>query len=686
MSKMKFTDAVEQIRNTVDIVDVVSRHVVLKRSGHNHTGLCPFHKDKKPSFSVNRTKNIYKCFSCGEGGDAFSFLMKIEHKTFGEVIFDLAEEQNIDIERQGHNAEAAAEKKALKQLLLEVNQEASRWFQQQLNTEPAYDVRQYLERRGLSEQTIENFKLGFVPTGWDNLSSHLVKNLSEVQKNPSLLEKSGLASPRKEGGGYYDRFRNRLIIPIHDDNGRVVAFGGRALSDEDQPKYLNSPETELYHKSNVLYGLFQAKDAIKNTGSAIVMEGYFDVISASQGGVTQVVGSCGTALTEQHLKLLARYGAQTVYLAFDADKAGISAALKAITVIEPYLESSELKVKILSIPEGKDPDDYVRTHGGDALKALIPKAKGHLVFQLDNAISNLDVNDTDDRVVGAIRLAPLLLKAVHPVHRQELIQIYASKLKITEDALHLEVNRLMPKRSGNYYNKNRNNNWQSKRNIKKGKKGAIFNSALPLIKRTGVNSNIAEQFSPAALDHLSSLRSMFSNSPWLQAEQDLFALMLCNDTSCQLVYPIVQNLSFQDNNLQNLVQWLQSTESYTSLQHLVKALDVYLDKLVQVDAEQGHALRKVVAHLRYQADAKQNHFQFDAKSVAVQQELIQKLANNYLTVIQNHNHQEQLKSMNNIAPAVNTTSPTELAELELQYQLREQLAKRRQGPNRSGLL
>ncbi len=345
MSRLTFAEAAERVKGGLDIVDVIQRHVVLKKTGRSYTGKCPFHNDKSPSMNVSREKGIFKCFACGVGGDSLTFLMKIENKTFGELIRDLAQEQGIDIQYEGQQAETVQIQRDARQKILALNESASQWFALQLQTAAAQEVRQYLSKRYTDtqqcQQAIQAFHLGYALPGWENLTPYLKSQFDFVQANPDLLNTAGLASTRDHGQGQYDRFRHRLIIPIHDEKGQVVAFGGRALSDEDKPKYLNSPETLLYKKSQILYGFHQAKDSIRQSRSAIIMEGYFDVITAHLHGITEAVGSCGTAMTDSHLKLLTRFGAQTVYLAFDSDEAGLKAALSAIQLIEPYAESGD---------------------------------------------------------------------------------------------------------------------------------------------------------------------------------------------------------------------------------------------------------------------------------------------------------------------------------------------------------
>jgi DNA primase len=428
-----FTEAADHVKATLDILSVVGRSVSLKKRGRNYLGLCPFHNEKTPSFNVNPEKNLYKCFGCGEAGDPLAFIMKTDGKSYSEVIREQAAQLGLVIQHDGKTAEAAEADKAKEDLLYRLNTEAAEYFARHVE-----QIADLLARRGLTSEASARYGLGFAPPGWENLTRHLLQTLPELQRNPELLVTAGLASPRQEGGGCYDRFRNRLIIPIHDTQGRVVAFGGRALSDEDAPKYLNSPETPLYVKSRLLYGFHRAKDAIRTQRYAVIMEGYFDVLSAQEAGVLQAVGTCGTALTSAHLKLLTRTGADTIYLAFDADAAGRKAALSAIELITT--EGQDTKLKVLQVPSGKDPDGFIREHGGPAFLDLLGQAVSMLDFQCESALLDLPKTlDMDEKVAASNRLAQILSTVRHPVARDEAIRRYAPRLDLAEETLSLLV-------------------------------------------------------------------------------------------------------------------------------------------------------------------------------------------------------------------------------------------------------
>jgi DNA primase len=365
--------AIEEVRGLSDIVDVVGDYVRLKKRGSNFVGLCPFHTEKTPSFNVNPSLGIYKCFGCGQGGDVFSFMGQVEGLSFPETVRLLAERFGIALPEDDGPGEEASENEAIYHAL----RFAARFFFKELTEEGAEAARAILKERGITPESVKTFGIGFAPDGWDHL-------LTEAQKAPideAILEKAGMIIPRKDRSGFYDRYRYRLIFPIFSHVGKVLGFGGRIIRPEDEPKYINSPETSVYNKSRVLYGLYHAKNAIRSQEEAILVEGYTDVISLFQAGVQHVVASSGTALTPDQVSALARY-AKTIVLLYDADKAGLRAALRGIDLI---LKSGLIPYAV-RLPEGEDPDSYVRTHGGPAFEAYLKEHRQHFVeFVHENA-------------------------------------------------------------------------------------------------------------------------------------------------------------------------------------------------------------------------------------------------------------------------------------------------------------
>ena len=381
-------------------MDVVSDYVTLRRSGKNYMGLCPFHDEKTPSFSVNPERQIFHCFGCGKGGSVFTFLMEHENVTFVEAVHHIARRLHITIPETQGEREAGSEAESLAR----VTRFAALFFHDRLlNSDRDSVVRQYAERRGLSEETIKSFGLGYAPDSWNDL-------LSAARKKgigADWLVKAGLAKTGEQRT--YDAFRKRLIFPIQAPSGRVVGFGGRALSDEDQPKYLNSPESPIYRKSQVLYGLYQARDALRRQGQALVVEGYMDLLGLHEQGIQGVVALCGTALTREQARLLARYG-QQAYLVYDSDQAGVRATWRAI---EPLVESG-LWTRIVRLPEDYDPDSYVREHGPDGFMKLVEQADSLADFMGYHA--NLQASGERDEVFRT--LAGLIRKTTNLVHRE----------------------------------------------------------------------------------------------------------------------------------------------------------------------------------------------------------------------------------------------------------------------------
>ena len=393
-------DLIDSIRSQADIVDVVSDYVTLRKAGRNYLGLCPFHNEKTPSFSVNPERQIFHCFGCGKGGNVFTFLMEHENVAFVESVRHIASRLNITIPDTYRNREAGSEAESLSR----VTQFAAQFFHDRLmNSGQDSIVRRYTSNRGLSDETIKAYLLGYAPDAWDGL-------LNAARKQgigADLLVKAGLA--KTSGQRTYDAFRKRLVFPIHAPSGRVVGFGGRALSDEDQPKYLNSSESPIYRKSHVLYGLYQARDAVRQRGRILVVEGYMDLLGLYQHGIDGVVALCGTALTRDQARLLARH-AQQAFLVYDSDQAGLRATWRAI---EPLVESG-LWTRIVRLPEGDDPDSYVGKHGPGGFTELVEQADSIADFMGHQ--SNLQ--EAADREEVFRSLIDLIRKTTNLVHRE----------------------------------------------------------------------------------------------------------------------------------------------------------------------------------------------------------------------------------------------------------------------------
>jgi DNA primase len=404
-------EKIEEVRAAADLVDVAGDYVQLKRSGSRFMGLCPFHSEDTPSFSVDPEKNLYYCFGCGEGGDVFGFVQEIEGVGFLEAVRVLADRYNIPLPEEETDPEAANQREAI----LHALRFAARFFYRQLTqTDRGRPALDYLRERGFVPATIKEFGLGYAPDEWDALLSAA----EDEQIDPETLEKAGLVVERNDGSGYYDRYRGRIIFPIFSHIGKVLAFAGRILdADTDQPKYINSPETEVYHKKEVLYGLHQAKRAIRQTDEVLLVEGYTDVISLAQAGVENVVASSGTALTEGQVETLDRY-AKRVLLLYDSDEAGGRAAMRGLDRVL----AQGMGAYAVELPEGDDPDDYVQDHGGEAFDEYVEEHRQDLPsFAYQRARRKGELETPEDRVETQRSIIESVARIPDPNLRREYV-------------------------------------------------------------------------------------------------------------------------------------------------------------------------------------------------------------------------------------------------------------------------
>ncbi|MCD6486620.1 MAG: DNA primase [Syntrophobacterales bacterium] len=420
-------EKIGEIKSRVNIVDLVSEYVTLKKAGRNFVGLCPFHKEKTPSFSVNPEKQIFYCFGCGEGGDVFAFLMKINGTSFAESARYLANKAGIEIpvrKMTGAERTVASEKEKLNR----ISALAADWFSGQLSSDNGRAARDYLDKRKLGAAITREFRLGYSPEGW----SHLV-NYFEGRKVPlGLVEKTGLIIS-KNNGRFYDRFRGRLIFPIEDLSGRVVAFGGRALGD-DMPKYLNSPESPVYTKGRVLYGMYRTKDSIRDKDYVIIVEGYIDLLSLLDTGVSNVVATLGTALTREQVELIRRF-TRNVAVIFDSDEAGRHAVERSLKL---FLEEN-MHARVVVLPEGHDPDDYVKKFGSEAMENIIAHSPMMVDYYIEKIMGN---RDTLENNLDAIRESISFISTISdPVERNLFIKRVSEKLGIDQKLLKDKIRR-----------------------------------------------------------------------------------------------------------------------------------------------------------------------------------------------------------------------------------------------------
>ncbi len=418
---------IESVKERVDIVDVVGEHVVLKKKGKEYVGICPFHDDSKPSMSVIPGKQFYYCFSCGAGGNAIKFLMEFQRQSFSDVVLELAKKYQVPVDTvEGPQQERLKQQISRRDNLYQVLKLATGWFRNQLNSTCGKNAFHYLKNeRHLSEGTLVNFELGYAPDNWDSLLRYFV----DIEKvSVEILESAGLIVPRKGGKGFYDRFRNRIIVPIHDRQKRVIGFGGRSL-DGSEPKYLNSPETEIFEKGKNLFGLDKAALSIRKKDYAVVVEGYFDVMALHDSGITNVVASLGTALSRNQITLLSRStDSKKILLNFDSDSAGIRAANRAISEVENLAIQGQLDLRVLQLPSGKDPDEFLRDKSPSEYEALSAKSPLWMDWQIDQSLNDLDLSKSDQFQIAVSNLVSLLGKLPQTAIRTHYIQKVAQRL------------------------------------------------------------------------------------------------------------------------------------------------------------------------------------------------------------------------------------------------------------------
>ncbi|MCR1953439.1 DNA primase [Clostridioides mangenotii] len=439
MNDMK--DIIDEIKSRCEISSIISEYMAIKQSGSNYKGLCPFHGEKTPSFHINTSKQIYKCFGCGEGGDVINFVMKMENLDFMDSVKLLASKCGLEINTNISNDTRIKIEKSKK--FQDVYTEAARFYFSNL-TEGRNKGYDYLRKRGLSDKIIKKFGLGFSKDSWSNLKDFLVtKGYSEEE----LLE-CGLILENKGGSNTYDRFRNRVMFPIFDYRGNIIAFGGRTL-DNSIPKYLNSPETLIFNKRENLYGLNFARKKINNR-TIILVEGYMDLISLVQYGVENVSATLGTALTDQQSSLIKRY-ADNVIISYDSDSAGVQATLRAIDI----LARAGINAKVLNLRDSKDPDEFIRKYGFDEYKKEIENASHYIKYKIDNLKGKYNLNKDDDKVKYIKEACKIIKTLKSPIDTDYYINYLSQSMGISIDSVKREV-------YGNNYNKSYNRKFNNK--------------------------------------------------------------------------------------------------------------------------------------------------------------------------------------------------------------------------------
>jgi DNA primase len=416
-------DVINQIRDRIDIAEVVGQHVSLSRTGQNLKGLCPFHQEKTPSFTVSSSRQIFHCFGCGAGGNVFSFLMRITGASFPDTVRELGQKVGIEVKESGGSAGPQGTQSGR---IEQLNRAVASWFQENLRDQTiGVPAREYLAGRGIQPAIIERFGVGYVPAEWDGLS----KTLAKQGFSPSEMAAAGLTVAREHSAGFYDRFRSRVMFPIVDLRKRVVGFGGRILG-EGTPKYLNSPDTSLFRKGHTLFALDVAREAVTRLKTVIVVEGYFDAIALHQSGLTHTVATLGTALTLEHIQVLRRFAAKVVLL-FDPDQAGVRAALRGLDLFV----NSGMGVTVVTLPAGEDPDTYLRKEGPEAFARLEAQAPSLLDFSLEQSLKAAESSTLEERIRSVDEVLRILQKSEHPIEREERIRLVAERLGVNQQRL-----------------------------------------------------------------------------------------------------------------------------------------------------------------------------------------------------------------------------------------------------------
>lgn len=414
---------IEDLKNKLNIVDIIGQNIQLKKKGANYWGICPFHSEKTPSFSVNEEKQFYHCFGCGAGGDIIKFVQDYYKLDFNDAIAMICNDNGIELPKMTNQTNFNYKR------YYEINKIAATYYLNNLRKlpNPGY---MYISKRGISNKTLNKFGIGYSNDSWDGLYRHM----SSLKIPEEELERIGLIKKNKNGK-YYDKFRNRVIFPIINTQKKVIGFGGRSIinGDKGMPKYLNSDESEIFHKKNNLYGLNLARDEVKKEGNIIIVEGYMDVISLYQAGVKNAIASLGTALTVEQARLLARY-TKNVVLAYDSDNAGINAALRAIDI----LKEAKINVRVLNLNDAKDPDEYIRKFNVESFRNLIKEAAGSTDFRLNLLKKNYNLN-IDEEALKYVKECIKILINLSPVERDFYIRKLANETKISEQAIRTEI-------------------------------------------------------------------------------------------------------------------------------------------------------------------------------------------------------------------------------------------------------
>lgn len=601
MTGLQGKQLTEEILSRIDIVDLISENVVLKKTGTNFSGLCPFHQEKTPSFSVSQIKQTFRCFGCGEGGNAITYYMKFHNLDFKGTIKELASRYGIEIAYSSYNKEETDKKEELKKTIFEIYKTATEFYKWNLEHKTfGQNAREYLQKRKANPTMIEKFLLGFAQESWDSLYLFLQKKgFSQIE-----LKESGLVV-EKESGGFYDRFRNRIIFPIQNEKDQIIAFGGRTLDPNTPAKYINSPETTIYTKGQHLYALNFAKDKIKEKGEVILVEGYLDVISCHEFGFSNTVASLGTALTPDQAKKLLRYNSdKKVIVAYDADNAGQKAAEKGTIVLEEVAKGVGINIFVLKVPSGKDPDDFLHTEGERSFQKLIDNVKPIIEFKIEKALS-VDLSKAESRTSAVEACIEILLKIDNEIYQSEMIKKIANwqykgiKLNVREQDVRKRLRINSVPQNQQFQNNYQNTRFRNFKDYKKYDKNKI--------EFDYEQKNIIQK-SLATFEKVTSSQ---------RAEVGIIYFMMERRKAIDYIVKRLEHISFQDElnesiknkilelyRLDQLSDWQGLIQSFTDSEHQKKIVEIW-DDLEGTDIASDKILKDFLRQTLYAH--KKNH-------------------------------------------------------------------------------
>lgn len=571
MTSYQGKQLIEEISSRIDIVDLISEIVVLKKSGSGFLGLCPFHQEKSPSFNVNQQKQIFRCFGCGEGGNIFQFHMKYHNLDFKHALKELADRCGIEISHSDYKREETDKKEELKKNVLDIYKITTEFYKWNLQHKRFGEAaREYLIKRKTAETMIEKFMLGFAQESWDSLYLFLQKKGFSSQE----IKDSGLVV-EKESGGFYDRFRNRIIFPIQNEKDEIIAFGGRTLDPNTPAKYINSPETNVYTKGQHLYALNFAKNKIREKGQVILVEGYLDVIACHESGFENTVASLGTALTTDQAKKLLRYNSEKkVIVAYDADSAGQKAAEKGTAVLEEVSKGTGINIYILKVPSGKDPDDFLHSEGAEQFEKLINNVKPLIEFQIEKALSK-DLSSPEEKSLAVEQCIEILNKIDNDIYKSEMInkitnwQYQGIPLAIREQDLRRRLKMSNMSATQNSYNQYPNNNFKDYKSFKKFDK----------------NKNEYDYSKKLMSQRL--LSEYEKESSYSQAEKGIIYFMMQRRKAMEYIEKRLEHIVFQDKSneiIKNKIVELHNSQQLQEWQSLLNSFDEpeYQRKIVEI--------------------------------------------------------------------------------------------------------